>query len=200
MVSLVGFFTLRVKFLSIPVGLAFGFLTAFESLSLGRFAPSMPSFPDHPTFNPTLTPSQMFRRGIFGGTYFRPIHSAVTGKNYSNQHLEFPRTWFVNPSKTVTSSKKDLKVNAYGVWSGQTLDYWEDHQWIKAQDPYGWVQWYCRFYQGRRSVDDERQIKRWINIAGPKGRWRVRLENLRNQGKDSPVIRQLLLQWAFDPK
>ena len=27
-------------------------------------------------------------------------------------------------------------------------------------DPYGWFQWYCRFYQGRRSSDDERQVGR----------------------------------------
>jgi hypothetical protein len=24
---------------------------------------------------------------------------------------------------------------------------WEQSGWIVAQDPYGWFQWYCRFYQ-----------------------------------------------------
>ena len=29
--------------------------------------------------------------------------------------------------------------------------------------------WYCRFYLGRRSRDDDRQIGRWKNCTGPKG-------------------------------
>ena len=50
------------------------------------------------------------------------------------------------------------------------------------------------------------QIGRWLGVAGPRGRW---MRNLVNQcmrgGKAfddrsvSPVIRQLLLHWAYDP-
>ena len=49
---------------------------------------------------------------------------------------------------------------------------------MREQDPYGWVQWYCRFYKGRRIPDDERQIKRWLAFAGPKGRFKKRLINM----------------------
>lgn len=39
------------------------------------------------------------------------------------------------------------------------------------------VRRYCRFYRGRRTDDDERQIKRWRGVAGEKGRWKRALVN-----------------------
>lgn len=32
--------------------------------------------------------------GAFGGGYFRPITSRVTGKRYTAAHAEFPKEWF----------------------------------------------------------------------------------------------------------
>lgn len=38
---------------------------------------------------------QVLQRGSFGGTYFRPIYSSVTGKQYDDQQWqEFPKEWF----------------------------------------------------------------------------------------------------------
>lgn len=83
---------------------------------------------------------------------------------------------------------------------------WESSGWITSADPYGWFQWYCRFYlgklchykydyiydrmddslndslsmpadSGRRCSDDERQIARGLGVIGPKGRWRNNLIN-----------------------
>lgn len=79
--------------------------------------------------------------------------------------------------------------------------------WIADSDPYGWFQWYCRFYRGRRCNDDERQISRWLKSAGPKGRFRSQLCNkIIGQGaisqinnvSISPVIRQTLLHWGLE--
>lgn len=64
--------------------------------------------------------------------------------------------------------------------------------------------WYCRFFQGRRSFDDERQISRWCKAAGPRGRWKQNLigKCLRD-GKAfddatvSPVVRQTLQHWGY---
>lgn len=54
----------------------------------------MPVFTDYPQFTPNLTPQQMFQAGIFSGTYFMPIHSQVTGKEYADQDEEFPAARF----------------------------------------------------------------------------------------------------------
>lgn len=158
-------------------------------------------FSDHPEFNPNKSPKEMFQLGIFGGTYFRKIHSTVVNKNLDGVYKEFPKTWF---SKFPCDlPKEDLSINKYGVHSGTSLKYWENQGWIKKQDPYGWVHWYCRFWLGRRSKDDARQIKRWKGIC--QGRFRnnlinqcIRKKKKYNDASVSPVIRQLLLQWGYE--
>ncbi len=151
-------------------------------------------FRDHPEFRPNVTPAEMFRKGSFGGTYWRPIYSGVTRKKYHDQHLEFPKSWWRGlPDTMLTSPVYDPTVNKHGVKCGSSLQDWESKNWIHKQDPYGWVQWYCRFYMGRRTADDARQISRWQKLAGPNGRFRVR-------ASQSPVVRQTLLHWAFTKK
>lgn len=162
-------------------------------------------FKDYPEFRPNLTPRQMFLLGSFGGTYWRPITSKVTNKSYKNQHKEFPKSWWKGiPNKWLTSPIYDLSINNYGVKSGTSLRFWEKKGWMNKQDPYGWVQWYCRFYKGRRTPDDKRQIKRWLAFAGPKGRFKRRIINMIKKKKTkyndytvSPVIRQGLQHWAY---
>lgn len=156
------------------------------------------SFSDYPEFTPNVTPQQMFQYGVFGGTYWRPIHSSIIGKNLADQHLEYSWAADISAAK-LTSTVCNARLNYYGVKAGSSLDEWESKGWIVAQDPYGWVQWYCRFYEGRRTQDDRRQIDRWLNYAGPNGRWRRRLENQINKGPEfvSKVVQQGLLQWAY---
>jgi len=162
----------------------------------------------HKQFKPNRSPKRVFQMGAFGGTYFRPIYSSVTGKNYTSGNVirEF-KEWFkdIDTEKKVTSEKYDKKVNKYGVKCGSSLESWESSGWIDKQDPYGWFQWYCRYHKGRRTKDDERQIKRWLALTGPNGRFRRRLMNeiikkkkKYNDTSVSPVIRQVLLHWGYE--
>lgn len=164
-------------------------------------------FKDHPEFTPNVTPQEMFELGVFGGTYYRPINSKVVDRLLKGQHEEFRKLgwWDQVPEEHLSSSTCNPSINMCGVAAGSSLKEWEDKGWIVDQDPYGWVQWYCRFYAGRRSPDDARQIDRWNKYTGPKsGRWKKNLVNkLKKAGASyddpdiSPVIRQGLLQWAY---
>jgi len=165
-------------------------------------------FTDYPEFKPNLTPKEMFESGSFGGTYWRPIYSSITGKKYKNKHRKYPKSWWKNiPEDHLTRDWKDYdkSINKYNVNVGTTLEFWEEKEWITKYHPYGWVQWYCDFYLGKRSSDDERQIKRWIQTAGSKSRFRKRLINLirknntkYNDYKISPKIRQTLQHWGYE--
>ena len=168
----------------------------------------MKTFKDYPEFKPNLSPHEILKMGAFGGTYFRPIYSSVTKKHYKSEDVieEYPKSWFkgIDIEKMVISPKYDKKINKYGVKCGSDLEDWEKSGWMDKQDPYGWFQWYCRFYMGRRTDDDKRQIKRWLALTGPKGRFKNRLLNMikKKDGKYddesiSPVIRQTLLHWGY---
>lgn len=163
-------------------------------------------FKDYPEFTPNMTPKEVLQAGSFGGTYFRPIYSSITKKHYKDVWQELPEDWLdgLNISKQVASSTYRENVNTYNVKCGGSLEMWESSGWIVTQDPYGWFQWYCRFYQGRRTMDDARQISRWAKCAGVKGRWRqnlitkvVRSGCAYDNFSVSPVVRQTLQHWGY---
>ena len=123
-----------------------------------------------------------------------------------NQHLKLPKSWWSGiPDHYICSEQCNININKYKVKSGTSLEYWESKDWIAKTAPYGWVEWFCHFYNGKRSHDDERQIKRWLAFAGPSGRFRRRLINEIKKNKSvfndysiSEVIRQGLLQWGYE--
>jgi hypothetical protein len=135
--------------------------------------------------------------------------SAVTNTEYKAHDVlndTLPKEWIDGiPTTWLTSTLYRDHVNKFGVKCGGSLGMWESSGWIADSDPYGWFQWYCRFYQGRRCSDDARQISRWLKSAGPKGRFRSQLCNKILAAKAecddktiSPVIRQTLLHWGLE--
>ena len=111
-------------------------------------------------FNLNITPMDVIKKGAFGGTYFRDIYSNVTGKFYKNSWKEFEELKNIN-KKYYCSDFYDVKLNYYGVEVGTSLRFWQSKGLINKIDPYGWFQWYFRYWKGRRSKDDIRQINRW---------------------------------------
>ena len=102
--------------------------------------------------------------------------------------------------KLYVSSYYDVKVNKYGVKVGTSLRFCENKGWINSMDPYGWFQWYCRYWLGRRS-DDNRQIKRWRAIVNRFKSVLVKMIKDKVAKYDysvSPKIRQILLHWGYE--
>ena len=62
-------------------------------------------FNDYPEFQPNLTPSDIFKLGSFGGTYWRPIYSSITKKKYENEHKDL--VGFIRKLKKYKSNPKD---------------------------------------------------------------------------------------------
>ena len=151
-------------------------------------------------FTPNLSPKEIIRLGSFGGIYFYD-----EGGRIDINYKEFPSDWFEGLEESFYLSKKyNRKINFFKIKSGLSQEEWEEKGWINKQDPRGWFQWYCRYYVGRRTDDDERQIKRWNNFCGEKGRWRNYIYskiNKRGTSTDdisfSLAIRQSLLHWGY---
>jgi hypothetical protein len=137
-----------------------------------------------PDFNPKLTPKEMLELGVFGGKYM------------TDTKKELPLSWFKKAK--LCSKFHDPKLNYFGINASMPLSYWREKGWIYHEDPRGWFQWYCRYYMGRRSKDDQRQIKRWKamkrHIAQVKKN--CKKENLDCRKKQ----RQALLNWAYDSR
>ena len=114
-------------------------------------------------FGANKTPIEVIKKGAFGGTYFRDIYSSVNGKWYKKSLKEFDQLKNID-QKYYYSSYYDGTVNKYGVKSRTSLKFWQNKGWINEIDPDGWFQWYFRYWLGRRSSDDKRQIVRWKKL------------------------------------
>ena len=152
-------------------------------------------------FSANKTPVKIIREGAFGGTCFRDIYSSINGKWYKNTWKEFDQLKNFD-QKYYCSSYYDVCVNKHGVKSGTSLRFCENKGGINEIDPYGWFQWYFRYWLGRRLRDDERKINRWKRIVS---RFRGKLvKMIKDAGSKfddysiSPKIRQILLHWGYE--
>jgi len=137
-----------------------------------------------PGFTPELTPKQMLELGVFGGRYMTDCDG------------EFPASWFRRAK--LCPERHDPTLNCFGVNASLPLAEWWRKGWIHPQDPRGWFQWYCRYYMGRRSADDRRQIGRWRAI-------RRHVAAIRKHCEPGDLDcrrrqRQAVLHWAYDSR
>jgi hypothetical protein len=138
----------------------------------------------HRNFQPQLTPKQMLALGVFGGKYLTDCTN------------EFPQEWFKRAK--LSHERHDPELNYFKVNASSSLAEWRKKGWIFSEDPRGWFQWYCRYYMGRRCVDDLRQIGRWRAV-------RRHIAQLKKNCRRGDLScrkrqRQALLHWAYDSR
>ena len=138
-----------------------------------------------PEFKPEITPKEMLELGVFGGLYF------------GDKPMDLPRSWF-RGARLSSDGRQHKELNYFGVNASQSLSVWRAKGWIHPQDPRGWFQWYCRYYLGRRSDDDARQIKRWK--AYRRHLKQVALNCRTGDEFCRRKQRQSLLHWAYDSR
>lgn len=138
----------------------------------------------HPDFEPELSPKELLELGVFGGKYMTDCRE------------EFPDEWFV--SAKLSPNGKNIDLNYFGVDASQPLAKWIEKGWINPQDPRGWFQWYCRYYMGRRTDDDLRQIKRWRAFRRHIGAIKKFCKPFDMDCRKKQ--RQALLHWAYDSR
>lgn len=135
-------------------------------------------------FIPELTPKEMLELGVFGGKYLNDCRN------------EFPEEWFLNAK---LSEIKNVELNYFSIDASQSLSEWRKKGWIHDQDPRGWFQWYCRYFLGRRTPEeDQRQIKRWRAFRRHAGAIKKYCEPYDFQCRKKQ--RQALLHWAYDAR
>lgn len=79
-----------------------------------------------------------------------------------------------------------------------SMDAWPD-SWHNPEHPMGWYQWYQGYSKGKRTADDERQVKRWLSF---KARHLAQLKKADPTLADlsiQPRRRQALLNWGIAP-
>ena len=138
-----------------------------------------------PEFKPELTPKQMLELGVFGGKYMTDCKK------------EFPKDWFEKAK--LCHERHDPDLNYFKINASQPLSVWQSKGWLYEEDPRGWFQWYCRYYMGRRMLEeDKRQIKRWKaykrHLSQVKKNCKKGDFNCRRKQKQS------LLHWAYDSR
>lgn len=105
-----------------------------------------------PGFNPHYTPREILELGVFGGTYF--------SKYRSQQGL--PKELFEGlPIEKYDAASFDVNNNYFQVNADQRRRDFNMPNEFRMIDPFGWFQWYCNFFYGRKTGADVHRSAQW---------------------------------------
>ena len=138
-----------------------------------------------PSFTPAYTPQEMLEMGVFEGKYI----NALSG---------LPKSWYKIKKVLAVDADPDPSLNYFGVKSRQPLSVWREKGWTTKNSPYGWFEWYCHYYLGRRlPKEDDWQIGRWRSFVA-RHQGQIVAAGVLKDTQARRRQRQALLQWAWD--
>ena len=108
-------------------------------------------------FDANKTSVEMIKERAFGGTYIIDIYSGVNSKWYKKVWKEYDE--LKNIDQSYYCLNYDTNVNKYKVKYRTSLRFGENIGWINSIDPYGWFQWYFRYWLGRRSLNVKEKLQ-----------------------------------------
>jgi hypothetical protein len=133
----------------------------------------------HKDFKPDFTPDVMIRMGVFGGLGVKGIET------------EIPIEWLLyslfdkNVGITYTNMMfADQRKNYYKVISSVYPS-------SDGKDSRLFFHWYCRYYLGKRSEEDEDMIKTWMTLET------LRERVLKSLPSECLLDRQFLFQHGY---
>ena len=152
-------------------------------------------------FGANKTPVEVIKEGAFWGNIFQRHLSWYYWK-VVQKVMERIRSVEKYYQKYYCSDYYDVSVNKYDVKCGTSLRFWENKGQISEIDPYGWFQWYFRYWLGRKSEGNGRQINKWKKIVSMfRGKLVKMIKDVGSKYDDysiSPKIRQILLRWGYE--
>ena len=148
-------------------------------------------------FGTNEKPIDVIKEGAFWGTSCRDIYSGINGKWYRKSWKAFEELKNID-KKYYCSNYYDISINKFKVKCKTLLRFWENKSCINSIDPYGWFQWYFRYWLGRRSLDDKRQIPRWNKIISRLVKMIKDVDGRFDDYSISPKLRLMLLHWGYE--
>lgn len=137
-------------------------------------------------FTPSYTPMEMLDMGV------------MLDCHYFNKVKGVPAKYRNHPKVNQPKDTPDASKNHYGVKSRQSLKEWEDKGWIYKEDAAGWIEWFIKYFEGRRIPDeDDRQIKRWRSFVA-RHQAQVDAKCKKSDKSCNTKQRQGLLNWAWN--
>ncbi|HET8685155.1 MAG TPA: hypothetical protein VFM18_00665 [Methanosarcina sp.] len=92
---------------------------------------------------------------------------------------------------------KDPKsANFFGVTA--SMKEWPE-SWHHPEHPLGWYQWYQGYASGKRTDDDDRQIRRWLSFKARHLAQLQKADPTLSNLSVQPKRRQALLNWGIAP-
>jgi len=124
------------------------------------------------------------------GKYFQPSFMSLH-EDYPTKSAETLFTPDYTPAQLKEMGVYHEVYGPAGTPRLASLSKWPEH-WYHKEDPWGWLQWYNRYGNGRRIDDDARQIKRWSAFKARHG-------GKAFQENPTPRRAYALRNWGIDP-